>query len=340
APIQCCRRVRGTSMSVPSVAKPRRTHLRSPLMRESLLDKRVISTTATETELSILPDVNVIALGGQSILDRGKRALVPVLDQIVKARRKHKIIIGVGGGARVRHTFHICLDLGIPLGGLAMVAGAVDEQNTRLVSAILAKHKGIALNKDHFLDLPLWLEAGMIPIMTGMPPYHYWEPPAGDQRVPTHGEDLGMFMVSEVLGARSMIFLKDEDGLYTADPKKDPAASLIPSITARALLDLDLPDLIIERTVVETMLRARHTRRIQIINGLKPHLLRRALDGEDVGTVITAELAEKKTVHTRHRSAVGAGKGYALRRHRRANGRVQRPAGATRRQPREGANAR
>src|SRR5262249_4752912 len=133
-------------MSVPSVAKPRRTHLRSPLMRESLLDKRVISTTATETELSILPDVNVIALGGQSILDRGKRALVPVLDQIVKARRKHKIIIGVGGGARVRHTFHICLDLGIPLGGLAMVAGAVDEQNTRLVSAILAKHKGIALN--------------------------------------------------------------------------------------------------------------------------------------------------------------------------------------------------
>lgn len=74
------------------------------------------------------------------------------------------------------------------------------------MQALLAKHKGITLNKDHFLDLPLWLEAGMIPIMTGMPPYHYWEPPVGDRRVPAHGEDLGMFMVSEVLGARSMIF--------------------------------------------------------------------------------------------------------------------------------------
>jgi molybdenum storage protein len=232
--------------------------------------------------------VNVVALGGLSILDRGKQALVPVLDQIVAARKKHKIIIGVGGGARVRHTFHICLDLGIPLGGLAMVAGAVDEQNTRLVSAILAKHKGIALNKDHFLDLPLWLEAGMIPIMTGMPPYHYWEPPAGEQRVPTHGEDLGMFMVAEVLGARSMIFVKDQDGLFTEDPKKNPGARFIPAVEATELLEMDYPELPIERTVLETLVNARHARQIQIVNGLKPHMVRRAIDGDPVGTVIYA----------------------------------------------------
>lgn len=300
-------------MSVPSVAKPRRTHLRSPLMRESLLDKRVISTTATETELSILPDVNVIALGGQSILDRGKRALVPVLDQIVKARRKHKIIIGVGGGARVRHTFHICLDLGIPLGGLAMVAGAVDEQNTRLVSAILAKHKGIALNKDHFLDLPLWLEAGMIPIMTGMPPYHYWEPPAGEDRVPTHGEDLGMFMVAEVLGARSMIFVKDVDGVFTEDPKKNPKARFIDAIEASDLLAMGLPELPIERTVIETLVNARHARQIQIVNGFEPGAVFRAINGEAVGTVIHAgaEHAPKFGLWRRGRPANGNGRSRA-----------------------------
>jgi molybdenum storage protein len=278
-------------------------------MRESLLDKGVMASTETEEELSILPDVNVITLGGQSILDRGKAALFPLIDEIVHCRKKHKLIVGVGGGARVRHTYHICLDLGIPLGGLAMVAGAVDEQNTRLLQSLLAKHKGITLNKDHFLDLPLWLEAGMIPIMTGMPPYHYWEPPSGDGRIPTHGEDLGMFMVSEVLGARSMIFLKDEDGLYTADPKKDPKAKLIPSISADELLERDLPDLIIERTVIETMSRARHTRRIQIINGLKPQLLRRALDGEHVGTIIyagsdkSANAASSKTRSPARRNA-------------------------------------
>jgi molybdenum storage protein len=47
-----------------------------------------------------------------------------------------------------------------------------------------------------------------------------------------------------------------------------------------------LPDLIIDRAVLETMLHARHARRIQIINGLKPELLSRALAGEHVGTVI------------------------------------------------------
>jgi hypothetical protein len=37
------------------------------------------------------------------------------------------------------------------------------------------------------------------------------------------------------------------------------------------------------------MLSARHTRRIQIINGLKPKLLGRALVGEAVGTVISVD---------------------------------------------------
>jgi molybdenum storage protein len=129
----------------------------------------------------------------------------------------------------------------------------------------------------------------MIPILSGMPPYHYWEPPTGSRRVPHYREDFGMFMVSEVLGAASMIFIKDEDGLYTADPKRDLAAEHIAAIDARDLLARDLPDLIIDRAVVESMLHARNTRRVQIINGLKPGLLGKALVGEPVGTVITAQ---------------------------------------------------
>src|SRR5262245_33417480 len=186
-------------MPVTRATRPRRTHIPSKLMRESLLDKKVMASTETENELAILPDVNVIAVGGQSLLDRGKSALFPLVDEIVSCRKKHKIIVGVGGGARVRHTFHICLDLGIPLGGLAMVAGAVDEQNTRLLQSLLAKHKGITLNKDHFLDLPLWLEAGMILIMTGMPTYHFWEPP-NDEGTKADGGDPRILMLSELDG--------------------------------------------------------------------------------------------------------------------------------------------
>jgi molybdenum storage protein len=264
-----------------------RAHIESSLMRESLLDKKVMASTETAAEVSLLPDANVVAIGGLSILDRGRNALLPLMDEIVHCRADHKLVLGVGGGIRVRHTFHICQDLGIPLGGLAMVAGAVDEQNIRIVQSLLSKHKGITLNKDHFLDLPLWLEAGMIPIMTGMPPYHYWEPPA-HSKTPTHGEDLGLFMVSEVLGARSMIFLKDEKGLYSADPKKNPKAQFIEQIEVEELLARNMPEMCIERTVIETMRHARHTRQVQIINGLEPALLRRALAGEHVGTVIYA----------------------------------------------------
>jgi molybdenum storage protein len=266
-----------------------RAHIKSRFMRESLLNTELIRSTGSETELQLLPDVNVVALGGQSIIDRGREALFPVVDEIVAARKKYKIVVGVGGGTRVRHTYHICLDLGIPTGGMAMVAGGVDEQNIRMVQCLMAKHKGITLNKDHFLDLPLWLESGMIPIMIGMPPYHFWEPPTGEDRLPANGEDLGLFLLSEVLGARSMVFLKDVDGIYTDNPKTNPAARLIPRVGARELLEMDLPDMPIERVVLEAMLNARHTHRFYVINGLKKGLLAQALAGRNVGTVVTVE---------------------------------------------------
>jgi molybdenum storage protein len=266
-----------------------RTHIQSPLMRESLMDRQVLAATDAQQVLPILPDVHVIHIGGASIMDRGKHAILPLLDAVVQCRQAHKIILGVGGGARTRHTYHIALDLGIPTGGLAMVAGAVNEQNRYMLQALLAKHGGVVLHKDHYTVLPLWLASGMIPILSGMPPYHYWEPPTGRRRVPHYREDFGMFMVSEVLGAASMIFIKDEDGLYTADPKQDAAAEFIPRINARDLLARDLPDLIIDRAVIESLLHARNTRQIRIINGLKPALLGKALAGEPVGTVVTAD---------------------------------------------------
>jgi len=254
-----------------------RTHVQSSLMRESLMDRRVLAASDVQQVIPILPDVHVIHIGGSSILDRGARAILPLLDEVVRCRKTHKLILGVGGGARMRHTYHIGLDLGIPTGGLAMVAGAVNEQNRYMIQAVLAKHGGVVLHKDHYIVLPLWLAAGMIPILSGMPPHHYWEPPPGPSGIPHYRRDFGMYMVSEVLGAASMIYLKDEDGLYTAAPKKDPRAAFIPHANARQLLDLNLPDSIIDRALLENMLHARNTRTIQIINGLKPELLGRAL---------------------------------------------------------------
>jgi molybdenum storage protein len=85
-----------------------------------------------------------------------------------------------------------------------------------------------------------------------------------------------------------MIYVKDEDGLYTADPKKDASATFIPEATVDEIAAMDLDDVVVERSVLDLMRNAASMRRIQIINGLVPGNLTRALNGEPVGTVITA----------------------------------------------------
>ena len=83
-----------------------------------------------------------------------------------------------------------------------------------------------------------------------------------------------------------MIFLKDVDGLYTADPKTDSDAELIPEIRAEELIRRKLPTLPIEPSVLELLTRAKLARSVRIVNGLVPGNLSRALAGESVGTVI------------------------------------------------------
>ena len=95
-----------------------------------------------------------------------------------------------------------------------------------------------------------------------------------------------MYLTAEFLGARSCIFVKDEQGLFSDDPKKNPRAKFIPRISVDELLARDLNDLVVERTVLENMRRAVQVREIQVINGLVPGNLTRALNGEHVGTVI------------------------------------------------------
>jgi molybdenum storage protein len=55
------------------------------------------------------------------------------------------------------------------------------------------------------------------------------------------------------------------------------------------LAEMDLQDVVVERAVLEFMANARVRRSIQVINGLVPGNLTRALEGEPVGTVISAD---------------------------------------------------
>ena len=273
------------------IADDGRTHISSFLMKESLVDRRVLARTHSERELQILPDVVMVGIGGQSIFDRGREAILPLVDELAEVHKKHRMLIGVGGGTRVRHTLSIALDLGLPTGGVAQLVGAMEEANAVLLNALLARHGSIVMQREHFWELPLYLESGLLPIAISIPPYHFWEPPPEGGPLPAHGSDFGLFVHAEVLGMRHIIFVKDEDGLYDKDPKRHSDARLMRKISLEKLL-ADMPkELILDEQLFHTWRNARHIQRVQIVNGLKRGELTRALAGEDVGTVIEKESA-------------------------------------------------
>jgi molybdenum storage protein len=235
---------------------------------------------------AMMPDVKVLKIGGQSIMDRGREAVFPILDEIVAAKDQHTMLLCTGGGTRARHIYSVASELELPTGVLAALGGYVARQNARMLQMLLAKHGGIYMMQDDFEKLPLYFKMGCLPIMTGMPPFGYWEKPTKGGRIPEHRTDAGVFLTAEVLGCKRAIFVKDEDGLYTDDPKKNPKAEHIARISAKELLARDLPDLVVERVVLEYLGRSRFCTELQIVNGTKKGQLTRALNGEDVGTII------------------------------------------------------
>jgi molybdenum storage protein len=238
---------------------------------------------------AIMPDVKVVKIGGQSILDRGRAALFPILDEVVAARKLGiQVVLLTGGGTRARHIYSIASELEVPTGVVATLGKYIPMQNARMVQMLLAKHGGIYMLPDDFEKLPLYLQMGCIPVMSGMPPFGYWEKREEGSRIPPHRTDAGVFLSAEFLGSPRAIFIKDEDGLYTDDPKKDPAATHIARIKSKELIARGLPDVVVERIVVEYLSRAQWCKELQIINGLKPGNVLAALKGEDVGTIISA----------------------------------------------------
>ncbi|MFN8664499.1 MAG: hypothetical protein U0075_21650 [Thermomicrobiales bacterium] len=264
------------------------TALGAVLTQGSLTDEALLAETDEAPVLPILPDANVVKIGGQSLIDRGRAAVFPLLDELVTNLPEHKMIIGTGAGTRARHAYSVGLDLGMPTGVLSIMGTFVSMQNARMLHYLLAKHGIPFIEPVQFAQLPFYLEERRAVIFFGMPPYIYWQPNPAVGRIPPNRTDTGVYLVSEVFGARSMIYVKDEDGLYTADPKKDPNARFIPEITVDELEALDLNDVVVEHSVLEMMKNARQRRSIQIINGLVPGNLTRALNGEHVGTIITA----------------------------------------------------
>jgi molybdenum storage protein len=114
--------------------------LETLLTQRSLTDPELQAKAMAAADFRILPDATVIKIGGQSVIDRGRVAVYPLVDEIIAARQKHTLLIGTGAGTRARHLYSIAAGLGLPAGVLSQLGASVANQNAAMLGQLLAKY--------------------------------------------------------------------------------------------------------------------------------------------------------------------------------------------------------
>jgi molybdenum storage protein len=261
-------------------------HLGSALARQTLLDSNLTRPVAGHRPIRILPWLQVVKIGGRSIMDRGPEAILPIVDELRTLLPEHRMLILTGAGIRARHLFSVGLDLGLPSGSLAPLAASEAGQNGHILAALLAP-EGVSYIEHPTVanQLAVHLSAARAVVGSAYPPYHHHEFP--NARIPHHRADTGAFLLADALGAAGLTIVEDVDGVYTVDPNGPDGAQ------ARLLRETSFADLAklqgtlpFDRAMVEVMANARHIEHVQVVNGLVPGRLTAALRGEHVGTIV------------------------------------------------------
>jgi len=263
----------------------------SALMRQTLLDRELVRPATDRPVVRLLPWLKVVTIGGRSIMDRGRDAILPLVGELREALAEDRLLILTGPGIRARHVLGVGLDLGMPTGVLAALLSTEAEQNGHLIAALLAE-QGVSYLPHQAVShqLAVHLSASNGAVSNGYPPYELYEFPPAIGKIPPHRTDSGAFLLSDAYGAEETIYVKDVDGVYTSDPAGSAeGCDLIPRVGAAELLAMDLPTLPIDALVLELMANAKHVKKIQIVNGLVPGNVTKALCGEHVGTIVHAD---------------------------------------------------
>ena len=261
-------------------------HVASPLARQTLLDGELTRPVAGVRPFRLLPWLQVVKIGGRSVMDRGHEAILPLVEEIRKLLPEHRLLILTGAGVRARHLYSVGLDLGLPVGSLAPLAASEAGQNGHMLAALLAADGVSYIEHPTIADrLAIHLLTARAVVGSAFPPYHHHEFPGS--RIPPHRADAGAFLIADALGAAGLTIVEDVEGIYDGDPKgpggKNAKLLRETSATELAKVEGTLP---VDRSLIEIMATARHIERVQLINGLAPGRLTAALRGEHVGTII------------------------------------------------------
>ena len=172
-------------------------HVASPLARQTLLDDQLTRPVAGVRPIPLLPWLQVVKIGGRSIMDRGSEAILPIVDELQAPprasdadphRRRRPCPPRLRRRPRPR-----------PPGRLARLARRQRSRPERPHPRRAARARRRLLHRapDDRDPLAIHLSAARAVVGSAFPPYHHHEFP--NSRIPTHRADTGAFLLADAL---------------------------------------------------------------------------------------------------------------------------------------------
>ena len=221
----------------------------------------------------------VYSLGGSILAGRDVQSLHEYADALKQLAAEHQIFVVVGGGKIAREY----IEKARALGATEMFCDTIGIGATKLNSALLVAALGAAAPQeipDSYADAARLSQPGKIVVMGGV--------------APGQTTDAVAALLAEYVHADKLIVATSVDGIFTADPEKDPDAKKLERMTHYALARLametemkagsrspvdPLAAKIIERSCIPT----------SIVLGSKLENLRKGALGGHTGTEIRPE---------------------------------------------------
>lgn len=166
----------------------------------------------------------VLSLGGSILIPSLEtNALASYATMLTRLAERFQVYVVVGGGGEARRYIGCARDLGIDEATLDEIGILVTRLNARLLIAALGR-VGYPRVPESYTDAQVAGLSGCVVVMGGV--------------TPGQTTDAVAAVLAEEVGADLLINATSVPGIFTADPKRDPAATRYETMTPAQLLDL------------------------------------------------------------------------------------------------------
>ena len=223
----------------------------------------------------------VVKVGGH-VFSSGLRA--EIISSYAEALAKlhdegHRLVVVAGGGEEARRYIKTARALGASEYACDVLGIEVSRLNARLLIAALNDH-AYPSPPETSQELQIAFQGDRIVVIGGI------EPGQSTNAVSA--------LAAEAVGADLLVNATNVEGVYTADPKKDPAARKLDEVDTEALLRIvigggmgagsyELFDPVAIKVVERSGIPTR------IIDGRVPENIEKAVKGEPIGTLVKSK---------------------------------------------------